>query len=373
MKKFLKIILLAVLSVVCIAMAVGCAPEDGGTPEKGLLYKKINGVYTIYDYVHDDRTDTTLDIGEELAADVTDVRIKKGAFSGNDNFKEIIVPATVTAIDEGAFAGMKALEKITLPFVGGKVDAVNNARTFGYIFGTEEYDGGSLITVTYNDTATENRFMPTTLDTVVINAGEDYKVPMHAFNGCVNLTQIQLNGDVVEIGDYAFNGCKNLSEISVPTTVTKIGKSAFANCTALNETILDGATALNEIGESAFENAKLGSVVFNADAIIGNKAFRGSSVKEVTVKGEVQIGASAFANCVKLEKVLVDSVSNGKIRQFAFQGAIKLNQFGATVGTIDLSGFTTVENLAFADIFEDATKITVAGLSEQVKNSVFGW
>ncbi|MBQ8426334.1 MAG: leucine-rich repeat domain-containing protein [Clostridia bacterium] len=372
MKKILKIITLALLAVACLITAVACSPDDDGSGEKGLLCKDIGGVYTVYKYVDDGSKEKVLDIGAELGNDVFDVKIKKDAFSGNDTIEEIIVPASVTAIDEGAFAGMKSLKKITLPFVGASADAVENARTLGYLFGTSEYDGGSLINTTYKKDSTEKRYMPSTLRTVVINATDGYKVPMYAFSGCVNLTTIQLVGGITEIGEYAFSGCINLSSTNVPETVSVICKGAYNGCSALSVDLINNATTLTQIGESAFEGAKLENVVLAENVKIGNKAFYNSTVKTVALKGAVEIKASAFANCVKLTAVTLDNVSNGIIEQFAFQGAIKLNQVGATEGAIDIKGFSTVENLAFADIFEDSTKINVLsnGLDH---NLIFGW
>ncbi len=397
MKKILKILILAILSVVCLATAVACSNDGDGSGEKGLLCKEINGVYTIYDYVDEDQPKTVLNLGTELGESVSNVRIKKQAFYGNDTIKEIIVPSSVTAIDEGAFAGMKALEKITLPFVGASKNAdatqggsgsapekaTENERTFAYIFGTEKYDGGSKVSITYKKDATEDRYMPTTLNTVIINAGdvdnsEDaYKIPMYAFNGCVNLTNITLTGDITEIGEYAFSGCKNLITTNVPETVTKIHKGAYNGCTALGEDEFgESVIKLNyvkQIGESAFENAKLKNVVFAENVKIASKAFYNSTVATVTLKGVVEIGDFAFAGCVKLTSVLLDNVNNGIIRQFAFKGAVKLNQVGTTAGTVNLEGFATIENLAFADIFEDNTKITVNGINAEKINAIFGW
>lgn len=370
MKKILKIITIALLSLACLVTAVACSSNDDDASEKGLLCKEIGGVYTIYDYVDEDQPKTVLDLGEELGDQVSDVRIKKDAFYGNATIKKIIVPASVTTIDECAFAGMKALEEITLPFVGATVDAVENARTFGYLFGTSEYDGGSLVNTTYSASGTEARYMPSTLRTVVINAGADYKVPMYAFSGCVNLTTVTLAGEIAEIGEYAFSNCKNLSSTNVPATVVKINKGAYSGCTALNTTFANGLSTVAEIGESAFEGAKLNDVVLASGVKIGNKAFYNSTVKQITLKGEVEIGASAFANCVKLTTVNLDGVSNGIIRQFAFQGAVKLNQVGNLEGVINLANFT-VENLAFADIFEDSSKIIYH--TTQNADVIFGW
>lgn len=384
MKKFLKMIMLAVITVACIFTAVACASEQDGTSDKGMLYKKIDGVYTIYKYVDEGKGITTLDIGELLEDDITEVRIKKNAFSGNQTLKEIIVPATVKTFDEGAFAGMKALEKLTLTFVGGSANAdgaygdsasatdkaVNVERTFAYLFGTDEYDGGCSVAVKSDANTGDTRYMPLTLKHVVINASQDYKIPMYAFNGCVNLNTIELNGAIAEIGEYAFADCKNLVNVSIPASVQKIRKGAFANCSSLADNALVNISSVAEIGESAFENAKVNEVVLAANAQVGAKAFAGSKIKKLTISGSVAIGVSAFSGCEKLTTVLTSNIADATIAQFAFKGATALVQFGGTANTFDLTGFA-VENLAFADIFENSTDITVVGNSNA--NAVFGW
>ena len=45
----------------------------------------------------------------------------------------------------------------------------------------------------------------------------------------------------------------------------------------------------------------------------------------------------------------------------------------AIIEVLCLRRFDTVENLAFSDIFEDATKIAVVGVATEKVNDVFGW
>ena len=61
MNKFLKSIIVLMLALLVGLTAVACS-DNGGKAEgkKGLLYKKINGVYTIYDYVDEGEGKTTL-------------------------------------------------------------------------------------------------------------------------------------------------------------------------------------------------------------------------------------------------------------------------------------------------------------------------
>lgn len=338
MKKVLKTILLAVLSVAFVMTMVACSSNDGGSSEKGLLCKTIDGVYTVYKYVDDGRTETTLDIGAEIeksGQNFEEIRIKKGAFSGNNTIKSLIVPNTTVTIDDGAFAGMKALESITLPFVGGSVDSVGIERTFGYLFSESEYDGGCKVSITYNSGSDESavRYMPSSLTKVVLNAKEGYNVPMFAFAGCVNLAEVQLSNGIAEIGEYAFSECKNLVTVSVPATVTNVRKGAFTNCTSLNDNVLASATALTTIGESAFQGAKIKALTLN-NVEVGAKAFSGSKVEEVTLIGTVDIGVSAFADCTLLKTVTANGAS-GTIRQFAFKGCTILTEFDVSAFTVE--------------------------------------
>lgn len=48
-----------------------------------------------------------------------------------------------------------------------------------------------------------------------------------AFNGCDELSDVELNEGLLTIYGEAFSGCSSLNEIVIPSTVTKIGDGAF--------------------------------------------------------------------------------------------------------------------------------------------------
>lgn len=74
-----------------------------------------------------------------------------------------------------------------------------------------------------------------------------------AFYQCVSLTRVTVGeGSVLEtIGDNAFNGCVNLSYINIPDSVTKVGGWAFYK-TALVESPFGMGSTCEEIGTRAF-------------------------------------------------------------------------------------------------------------------------
>lgn len=268
MKKVLKTLIAVMMAAMLVFSVTACKDGSNGDDGVGVEYKKIDGVYTIYNYGQEDDV-TVLDLGEVLGEDITDVRIKKGAFSGNSKLTKIIVPATVTKIDAGAFEKMGALVTLELPFVGESANsdiyhaeskkaegkAVDSARTIAHLFGTEEYDMGAPVTVSYNDKSSTTCYMPLTFREVIVNAESSYSIPMYAFSGAVNLTSVVLKGKVDAIGENAFKGCKELTEIELPETVVTICKDAFNGCAKLKTLAVKAETIT--VKEGAFVGTKL--------------------------------------------------------------------------------------------------------------------
>lgn len=138
--------------------------------------------------------------------------IKEYKFSNFQQLKTVVVPDTVTYIGEGAFSGCSALTSITLPFVGEqKYTSTTSTNPFGYIFGTDEYTGGTSTSqgTTY--------YIPTTLKTVIITGG-------------------------TILPKYAFRRCSNITKIVLPSTLTKVDSYALANLSATTKILFNGTS-----------------------------------------------------------------------------------------------------------------------------------
>lgn len=307
MKKYLKAALLCIC-VLCFALgAAACTDRSSGEKDPGFHYRTVSGQKVLYDYVPEEGV-TKVTIAEDVD------KIQAGAFGGNGTIKEIVVESNVTEIGAGAFAGMTALESITLPFTGESANAVNEKKTFGYVFGTEEYDGGVAVTQTYGSSSA-TYYLPKTLRNVTINAGEGvatendagetayegYELAAYAFHSMNKLRSITLAGNITAIGDYAFYGCYELRSFAVPQTVESIGKQAFVNCTRLNGIAGTGVETAN--GNVSFaENSELTS--------IGEYAFAGTKLTEIDLSGQSKLtalGEGAFASTI----VAAASVTDG--------------------------------------------------------------
>lgn len=335
MKKLFKILTLALVAAVCAVGLFAC--EDGGSDsgKSGLLYKMYEGddFYTVYKYVKVEG-ETELNIGDFNKDGVVIKRIKKGAFKDNDTLVKITVPDTVETIDGGAFANMTALKELDLPFIGKTAVAdvylnstpddkateksVGGERNFGYIFGTEEYDGGVKCDQNYDATNTATYYLPDTLRVVKVNPKADnYGIPMYAFAGNAWVNEIVLSDNVKEIGEAAFKDNVYAAEVNLGK-ITKIYDNAFNGAKYLTAADITGLT--EEMGNNCFTNCTaLKTVSVNSD--IKADAFNGCTALTTLNIGENVkiIGARAFYGCDNLidEKITVAGAELWQVNNFS--------------------------------------------------------
>ncbi len=316
MKKLLKAILIC-LAITCLVGAAACdngSSSSAKTP--GAHYGTADGVKILKSYVAETGVDTFI-------VDETVGKIKNNAFADNNSIKKIIIKSMKVEIGEGAFAKMKALEEIEISFVGATADAVNEKKTFAYIFGTESYDEGVAVTQTYNgNDETKTYYVPKTLKKVTVKPSEEYDLPDYAFNGMSTLSEIVLEENVTAIGNCAFENCSKLTKFVVPASVKEIGNEAFVGCTGLRGKLGTGedcsfvfkGTAVESIGDKAFYQTKLEDIVLPEGVkSIGEYCFasqtdvsedKSNSVVTVTLPNTLEnIGAYAFLKCTNLTTV----------------------------------------------------------------------
>ena len=99
------------------------------------------------------------------------------------------------------------------------------------------------------------------------------------------ITRVQFDDAITNIGNCAFYACSNLTEVITPKALSEVGKYSFAICTSLVSIDLPNGT--NRIGEHAFT--------------------MDSALKSITIPSSVLgIGTEAFYNCERLTKVKIN-------------------------------------------------------------------
>ena len=280
-----------------------------------------------------------------------------GSFSGCSALSDIVLPASVTSI--ASFENCSALPGINIP--AGISEIKNNT-----------FKGCSSLA--------------SVLDCSGLTAIGNY-----AFQGRAALSDITFPNGLTSIGISAFSGCSSTFSPGTPSGLASVGAGAFMNsgitdfvfrsgCSVgknaflgsglVGLTIEDGVTTIPEgcfentkylagvtfpsnttietkafygsgianfsgsnlsIGNSAFAMTEgLNGLNLNA-ALIGARAFQGSSISSLSLEGNPTVGEGAFRDCILLQSASISSL--GEIATAMFSGCVSLKKvsFGSGV------------------------------------------
>ncbi len=169
---------------------------------------------------------TTLTIGNQVK------KIGNYAFEGNKSLAEADIPKNVTALEYAAFRYCESLGKINFPDSLEKIGGIAFDNTAWY---TAQNDG-----VVY-----AGRVLYKYKGTMPANTSVDVKdgtkgIAAFAFDGCQNLTEINIPNRVTNIGEFAFYDCKDMTSVVIPASVTEIGQMALGYRASENGSRFEG-------------------------------------------------------------------------------------------------------------------------------------
>jgi len=284
----MKHILICLVTVLCLALLVGCSGNPGtpgdttpgttaeqtpSTPaEVAYKYSLTDGKATIVSYVGkggDITIPETLDgypveaIGSMAFAyndNVTSVAIPGSfadtgymAFYGCEKLTSVTIGEGVTSVGMGSFAECTALTSVSLPdsivtleasaFKGCSALASIDLKNVQYLRDAA-FCATGLTSISVPASVVEggeNTFAECESLTKVTWLSTAFLDQM-TFAFCYNLAEVDLSGNPSRIYDSCFRRCYALTEIVIPTSVDRIYSDAFMGCTGLKTVTIENPT-----------------------------------------------------------------------------------------------------------------------------------
>ena len=165
------------------------------TDTKQIDYSNVGPDLIIPEYLYDDAGTIYSVVG-----------ILEGTFSTGKNITSVVIPETMRTIGDRVFSQCTSLTSV--------VWNAKNSSCSSTTFCDWYYKVQSQITN--------------------FTFGEKVRsIPANVCLGMTNLTFISIPRSATSIGNNAFSGCSRLTSITIPTSVTRIGNGAFSDCSSL--------------------------------------------------------------------------------------------------------------------------------------------
>lgn len=237
--------------------------------------------------------------------------IGEHAFEDCDDVSELTIPASVTKIGYEAFYDMDDLKKLTFTdYASAPIDMTGGFVFYGYNGYSKSLEEVYLGRTLQTKSGNENYEFADRNNITKVTVGPGCTaVPDKLFMNCYSVKTIDLsNATALEtIGEHAFEDCDEVTSLFIPKSVTKIGYEAFYDIDKLAElTFEDGTAALDLTGGAQFRaydnaNGSLRKVYLGRNVSISSDAqkrnFYNRKITNVTVGTHVtDIPAELFYN-----------------------------------------------------------------------------
>lgn len=289
---------------------------------------------------------------EDLTFDAT---APAGSTSSNYNatmfgwsaLESIRLPARMTTMPNFFFEGCSALTSVTFE-ENSRLTKMGNA-VFRYCSALESFVMPDSVTTL---DGTTGLFIDCTKLSKVTLSANLQKLGQNMFKNCGALETVEIPASVKTIEQYAFQN-SGIKSIVIPSTLTKFGNTGlneFLNCTRLErvEIYAPIGNNLTYLNTSYFSGCTSLKEVVLPDSIVelGNTAFKNCvSLENIDLSGIREIGNNTFEGCTSLASVDLSSVNT--IGNYAFKGCTALTEVYIPDSVVDMgtSVFLDCDNL----------------------------
>ena len=175
----------------------------------------------------------------------------------NTNDCPIYVPCQSVEAYKTATNWSRLASRITCvqPVSGDLIGTFNVTSTSNYTYltgynRTSYFSSMEIDSVVQQDVYYRYRFPTTGEHTVKYTLVDNTTIGEYAFNGCVNMIDVNIPNTITTIGGNAFSACSALETITIPNNVITISNNAYNTCSGLTSAII--GSGVTTIGANAF-------------------------------------------------------------------------------------------------------------------------
>lgn len=350
-----------------------------------------NGVKSIGQYAFGASGLTSVDIPSSVA------QIGRGAFQHCRKLTSVNIPKDVTSLDR-TFEGCTNLTSVKVEqrdplVVSDNYVFPNRANAFLYVpRGCKtKYEAANYwnefkeIIEMDDDYAEDITFADSNVKAICVeywdtnHDGELSDVEAEAvsnlntiFRGkpITNFNELKYFTNVTNITSANFDGCDQLTELTLPWSITSVEPGSFSSCTSLVSIQVDNKNnsyyssdgvlcSGREFSTSssivAYPNGK--GISYESYNNIGDKAFYGTQISEITLHNNPQIASTAFENCPNLRTVILSKYTTQAVIDDAFPAEVYSSAtlyvpFGKLDYYVNLDGWKNFRNIQESEIQE---------------------
>ena len=315
----------------------------------------------------------------EFAWDITKTNMY--AFAGAENLEELTLTDYMTVIETGAFKDCIKLKSLTL------------TKNIQYI-GFQAFRGcvnieSPIIIDNKIKTVGDYAFADCPKISKIEVNNSDCVFGTYCFQNCTGLTEIPLNLKTYNVG--MFDGCTGLTEIDLSENVSSLNGSVFLHCSNLSKVILrnkditfgDGynfsyCPLLTTAGpipqteadpEYDIEFAFVDKIPDAAFTYHGELSAVGLETISLP-KGLVEIGANAFAGCLRFESFEIPATVT-KLGHDAFARCSKLKSMSIPENVYDIGSTIFYQCFGLSDVYIYPRAISNASMVNDYSQSWF--